>query len=44
MEPETVELNEWEQYEEDGLLDLEDQLDRALDRAFPHPTSDNPHA
>jgi hypothetical protein len=27
--------NEWDDYEEDGPQDLEDQLDQALDRAFP---------
>jgi len=29
------ELDEWDQYEEDGPMDLEDQLDAALERAFP---------
>jgi len=33
MEPDE-EMDEWDQYEEDGPLDLEDQLDNALDRAF----------
>jgi hypothetical protein len=33
--PQGHELNEWDQYEEDGPLDLEDQLENALDRAFP---------
>lgn len=28
-------LNELEELEEDGVLDLEEQLERALDRAFP---------
>lgn len=28
-------LDEWEQYEEDGPLDLEEQLERVLDQAFP---------
>ena len=27
----------FDDYEEDGPLDLEDQLERALDRAFPSP-------
>lgn len=27
--------DEWDDYEEDGPLDLEDQLENALDRAFP---------
>lgn len=26
--------DEWDEYEEDGPMDLEDQLDKALDRAF----------
>lgn len=26
---------EWDDYEEDGPMDLEDQLDKALDKAFP---------
>lgn len=30
---EKAELDEWDQYEEDGPLDLEDQLERALERA-----------
>ena len=29
------EMDEWDEYEEDGPLDLEDVLERALDRAFP---------
>lgn len=29
-------MDEWDQYEEDGQMDLEDQLDAALDRAFLH--------
>lgn len=29
------EPDEWDDYEEDGPLDLEDQLERALDIAFP---------
>lgn len=34
--PATVpDLDEWDQYEEDGPLDLEEHLERALDRAFP---------
>lgn len=33
--PQGHELNEWDQHEEDGSLDLEDQLENALDRAFP---------
>jgi hypothetical protein len=28
-------VSEWDDYEEDGVLDLEDQLERVLDRAFP---------
>jgi hypothetical protein len=27
--------DEWDDYEEDGPMDLEDQLECALDRAFP---------
>ena len=34
MTPEPTE-QEWDDYEEDGPLDLEEQLDRALERAFP---------
>lgn len=26
-------MDEWDEYEEDGPLDLEDQLERAMDRA-----------
>ena len=29
------EPDEWDDHEEDGPMDLEDQLERALDRAFP---------
>jgi hypothetical protein len=29
------EMDEWDEYEEDGPQDLEDVLDRTLDRAFP---------
>lgn len=32
-------FDEWDGYEEDGPLDLEDQLENALDRAFPSPQS-----
>lgn len=28
-------MTEWDEYEEDGPLDLEDQLEHALDRSFP---------
>jgi hypothetical protein len=34
MEPNN-DMDEWDQYEEDGPMDLEDQLEAALDRAFP---------
>jgi hypothetical protein len=27
-------MTEWDEYEEDGPMDLEDSLDNALDRAF----------
>ena len=33
--PPPTELNEWDQYEEDGPRDLEDQLESALNEAFP---------
>lgn len=29
------EQDEWDELEDEGPLDLEEQLDRALDRAFP---------
>lgn len=29
------EFDEWDEREDDGPLDLEEQLDRALDKAFP---------
>lgn len=29
------EMDEWDDYEEDGPMDLEDQLESALNRAFP---------
>jgi hypothetical protein len=34
-EPDPVALDEWDVNEEDGPQDLEDQLEAALDRAFP---------
>lgn len=34
--PESIaDQDAWDQHEEDGPLDLEEQLERALDRAFP---------
>jgi hypothetical protein len=30
-------MAEWDEYEEDGPQDLEDLLERALDRALPAP-------
>lgn len=27
--------DDWDEYEEDGPMDLEDQLDKALDKALP---------
>lgn len=32
---EDEDVDEWDEYEEDGPMDLEDQLDRALDKSFP---------
>jgi len=35
-DPEAIpEMTEWDLYEEDGPMDLEDSLEAALDRAFP---------
>lgn len=35
-------MDEWDEYEEDGPADLEDQLASALDRAFPETVTCEP--
>lgn len=39
-----AEMMQWDDYEEDGPLDLEDQLENALDRAFPSSAADREKA